>query len=105
MINNIFVSCKNHNFNINTYLTEINKKDVFEIHLAGHSINTYDNNAILIDDHGSKVSDKVWDLYKKSLQLFGKKPTLIEWDNNIPPLHTLIDESIKAEKIATTIYS
>ncbi|MBL8687333.1 MAG: DUF692 family protein, partial [Alphaproteobacteria bacterium] len=48
---------------------------------------------ILLDDHGSKVADAVWQLYKKAIDIFGIKPTLIEWDSNIPPLDILIREA------------
>jgi len=44
---------------------------------------------ILIDDHGSEVIDEVWKLYEYTLQHLGNRPTLIEWDANIPDLHTL----------------
>jgi uncharacterized protein (UPF0276 family) len=98
-INNIFVSSKNHNFSAMDYISAINGDDIFEIHLAGHSVNNYENGSILIDDHGSKVCDEVWNLYKFTIDKFGKIPTLIEWDTNIPALNILLNESSKAEVI------
>lgn len=98
-INNIFVSSKNHNFDAKHYIDSIDKNDVFEIHLAGHSVKNYKDKQILIDDHGSKVSPEVWELYDYAIAKFGKKPTLIEWDSNIPDLQILLNEAQKARNI------
>ena len=48
---------------------------------------------VLIDDHGSQVCEEVWELYRRAIARFGALPTLIEWDNNIPSLATLVAES------------
>jgi uncharacterized protein (UPF0276 family) len=98
-LNNIFVSSKNHNFNTQDYLSAINKEDIQEMHLAGFSVNNYEKGSILIDDHGSKVKDEVWDLYKNAVDKFGKKPTLIEWDTNIPEFEVLQSEAQKIQRI------
>ncbi len=52
-----------------------------------------------IDNHGSRVCAKVWDLYAEALRRFGPVPTLIEWDTDIPPLATLIDEARRADAL------
>jgi uncharacterized protein (UPF0276 family) len=98
-LNNIFVSSKNHKFNTQDYLSAINKEDIQEMHLAGFSVNNYEKGSILIDDHGSKVKDEVWDLYKNAVDKFGKKPTLIEWDTNIPEFEVLQSEAQKIQRI------
>ena len=49
-----------------------------------------------IDDHSARVADEVWTLYEEALARFGPRPTLIEWDNNIPPLAVLIEEAAHA---------
>lgn len=94
-INNIYVSCCNHRWDMDTYLKAIPPAKVKEIHLAGHSL----QGAIRIDDHGSHVCKDVWDLYQKSINLFGAVPTLIEWDTNVPALETLMGEASKAQDI------
>ncbi len=96
-VNNIAVNGHNHNFNPLEYLKILNKNDIYEIHLAGAKTNTYENKQIMIDDHGSKVSNKVWDLYQKTLNYFGNKPSLIEWDTNIPDISILLNEAKKAQ--------
>jgi hypothetical protein len=93
-INNIFVSASNHGWDALRYLESLPAHIVGEIHLAGHAIRTLPDGARLrIDDHGSRVSGEVWALYRQALRRFGPRPTLIEWDTNIPPLEVLIAEA------------
>jgi uncharacterized protein len=66
---------------------------VGELHLAGH-INTGD---MVIDDHGSRVCDAVWQIYRHAQTRFGKAPALIEWDTDIPPLVVLLEEAATAK--------
>ena len=65
---------------------------VGEFHLAGHNA----AGRIVIDDHGSRVSDGVWAVYAHALQRFGNVPTLVEWDTDIPPLPVLMGEAALA---------
>ncbi|MBC7605139.1 MAG: DUF692 family protein, partial [Ramlibacter sp.] len=51
---------------------------------------------IVIDDHGSGVSDAVWQLLEHARELFGAVPTLVEWDTDVPPLHVLLEEANRA---------
>ena len=83
-VNNIFVSASNHNFDAKNYIRNIPPDLVKEIHLAGHSVQDMNGGIVLIDDHGSKVIPEVWDLYAFTLEHIGNRPTLIEWDANIP---------------------
>ncbi|OQW70785.1 MAG: hypothetical protein BVN34_00820 [Proteobacteria bacterium ST_bin12] len=92
-INNIYVNSINHNFDPMRYIDAIPLNAVEEIHLAGFDSNGH----CLIDTHGTPVSDEVWALYEYALASFGAKPTLIEWDTDIPPLATLLREAAKAQ--------
>jgi uncharacterized protein (UPF0276 family) len=65
---------------------------VGEIHLAGHA----ELPGIVIDDHGSRVSDPVWQVYAHAVERLGAVPSLIEWDTDLPPLEVLLDEAAKA---------
>lgn len=98
-VNNIYVSCFNHGYAANDYLSVINPDFVKEYHLAGYAHKKLEAGELLIDDHGSKVHDPVWDLFDTTLDIIGLKPTLIEWDTNIPDLITLQTEAAKAQKI------
>lgn len=61
-----------------------------------------DGSVLRIDDHGSRVAAEVWDLYRHALQLYGPKPTLVEWDAHIPSLETLLDEATRAQHLIET---
>lgn len=96
-VNNIFVSACNHGFDAQGYLRALRASDVAEIHLAGHRLRTFEQGrSIRIDDHGSRVCEEVWALYAHAVALFGRVPTLIEWDTDVPPLAVLVEEAAKA---------
>ena len=98
-INNIYVSCENHNWDAIAYLKEVPAQKVGEVHLAGHAVVERDGHEIRIDDHSSKVCDGVWNLYRGFVKRAGPKPTLIEWDGDIPELDVLLCEAEKSESI------
>ena len=99
-INNLYVNSINHNFDSDLYLENIQIEMVKEIHLAGYEENIiFGNKTILIDTHSRPVYPKVWELYKKAISKFGKIPTLIEWDSDIPDLEILLSEANKAQVI------
>ena len=105
-VNNIYVSACNHKFDAKEYVDNIPSELVGEIHLAGHSLQEIGDNHILIDDHGSAVTEEVWKLYEYTLEHIGIRPTLIEWDANIPSWKILQDQAKIAdnylfEKFAT----
>lgn len=95
-VNNVYVSSRNHGFDPHTYICSLPRERVREIHLAGHSTNTYGAREILIDTHSQPVCDEVWSLYAFALKRFGPTPTLIEWDSALPPLSGLVAEAGKA---------
>lgn len=97
-VNNLFVSASNHGWSTHDYLAALPAEAIGEIHLAGHALRDFGNGQILrIDNHGSRVCGEVWDLYAEALRRFGPVPTLIEWDTDIPPFATLIDEAQRAQ--------
>ena len=70
-----------------------------EIHLAGHAVEAVGNVDLRIDDHGSQVCSEVWRLYERLIARVGPKPTLIEWDTDIPTWDVLNTEAGKAQAI------
>jgi hypothetical protein len=76
---------------------------VGEIHLAGHCHVSDAHGDIVIDDHGSRVCDAVWDLYRHAIGRFGNVPTLIEWDTDVPSLDVLLDEAWRARTHCTDV--
>jgi uncharacterized protein len=96
-VNNIYVSAHNHGWDASAYLAALPPDMVGEIHLAGHSVCALaDGRTLRIDDHGSNVIAEVWALYEEALAFFGPVPTLIEWDNHVPPLGVLLEEAKQA---------
>ena len=93
-VNNIFVSSRNHGFDPDAYLAGVPVERVVQIHLAGHQ----QRPDLIIDTHDGPVSDEVWALYARALRRFGAVSTLIEWDDAVPPLETLLAEAQKARK-------
>jgi uncharacterized protein len=98
-VNNVYVSARNLGFDAAAYLQAIPGDLVVEIHLAGHSRRDVDGIELRIDDHGSAVDRDVWALYRATLGRIGPRPTLIEWDSEIPSLTVLLEESAKADII------
>jgi uncharacterized protein (UPF0276 family) len=88
-VNNVYVSARNHDFDPREYLSKIPVDRVGQFHLAGHS----DRGAYLFDTHDAPVADGVWDLYAFAVRRFGRVPTLIEWDEHVPELERLLEES------------
>lgn len=98
-VNNVYVSARNHGFDPQTYIDAIPAEAVGEIHLAGHTVRRFDEGELLIDTHDAPVSEPVWSLYRHTIERIGPKPTLIEWDTNLPPLHVLVGEASRADRI------
>ncbi len=98
-VNNVYVSAVNHGFDARAYFDAFPFEPVGEIHLAGHAQARDQNGAFLIDDHGGPVSADVWALYRHVVAAAGPRPTLIEWDNNVPDWAELWAETAKARKI------
>lgn len=95
-VNNIYVSSHNHHFDPLAFLDGIPSNRVQQIHLAGHS---HDGN-LIIDTHDQPVADPVWALYEEAVTRFGEVATMIERDDNIPPLAELLNEMEVARELA-----
>jgi uncharacterized protein (UPF0276 family) len=96
-INNLYVNSMNHGFDAYRYLHSIPTAAVREFHLAGHTLTHCGGRDIRIDTHSTHVAPEVWQLYGVALQHFGPRPTLIEWDADIPALSVLQAEAAKAD--------
>ncbi len=92
-VNNLHVNELNLGTSARAALNAIPPDAVCEIHLAGHLV----TDRCVIDTHGDRVAPAVWALYDAALNRFGAVPTLIEWDTDLPPLETLLDEARRAQ--------
>ncbi len=100
-VNNIFVSSVNHGFDPLDYLNALPAQRVQQMHLAGHS----DCGSYIVDTHDHPVVPAVWDLYAEACKRFGPVATMIERDDDIPPLQTLIEELGIARGIAGAVFA
>ncbi|WP_431299082.1 MNIO family bufferin maturase [Tabrizicola sp. BL-A-41-H6] len=98
-VNNVFVTATNHRTNPLAYLAAFPIEAVGEIHLGGHAEEELPSGPLLIDAHGTPVADPVWALYAAVLARTGPVPTLIEWDNDVPPWPDLMAEAMRAQTL------
>jgi len=100
-VNNVYVSAANHGFDPRAYVDDFPVEHVGEIHLAGHARLDADDPAgpLLIDAHDRAVHAEVWELYNRFVKRAGARPTLVEWDNDIPVWSVLFGEAQEAESI------
>jgi uncharacterized protein len=98
-VNNVYVSAVNHGFDAQAFIDAIPAHRVRQIHLAGHE----DTGCGLIDTHDHPVADAVWALYRHALRHCGPVPTMIERDDDIPPLADLVRELNQARRIGAEL--
>lgn len=99
-VNNVYVSCVNHERSAEDYLDAFPVEAVGELHLGGHAPDVDDaGRPLLIDAHDRQVDDAVWVLYERLLERTGSLPTLVEWDNDIPAWPVLKAEAEAADRL------
>ena len=100
-VNNVYVNAVNHGFDAERYLAAMPDEAIAEIHLAGFEA----TDACLIDTHGARVAPDVWTLYRKTIARIGPRPTLIEWDIDIPEFAVLEAEAATAGAILSDCHA
>lgn len=94
-VNNLYVNQVNLGTDVEAVLAALPPEAIGEIHLAGH----LEMDGCLVDTHSRPVAEEVWSLYEAVLQRFGPRPTLIEWDADLPALGVLLGEAEKAQRL------
>ncbi|WP_417667721.1 DUF692 domain-containing protein [Roseibium sp.] len=103
-VNNVHVSCVNHQNSATDYLDAFPIEHVGELHLGGHAPDEDDaGRPLLIDAHDRAVDEAVWQLYERVLERTGPLPTLIEWDNDVPAWPVLLQEAEAANEIINRV--
>jgi uncharacterized protein (UPF0276 family) len=100
-VNNIFVGAYNHGYDPQDFIDGVPADSVIQMHVAGHS----DMGDYIVDTHDHPVRPEVWALYRAALARFGPVSTMIERDDNIPPLAELVDELDQARAIAADVFA
>ena len=103
-VSNAYLSAANMGYDAYAYIDAFPAHAVAEIHLGGFT--REDDEAtpggqILIDTHAGAIAEPAWDLYAHALRRFGRRPTLIEWDNELPSFSRLLAEAERADAVAT----
>lgn len=100
-VENLYVNVRNLGVDAEAFIQAIPAAAVKEYHLAGYSV----RNGCLVDTHNHPVYPEVWKLYEHVLRRIGPRPTLIEWDTDIPALHELMGEAAKAQQRLETCHA
>ena len=95
-INNICVSSVNHGFDAAAYIAAVPWHRVLYVHVAGY---TRRPDGMLHDTHDAPVADDVWALYARAWSVGGPFPTILEWDDAIPPFDVAVAEVLKARQV------
>ncbi len=102
-VSNVFLSAANMGYDAYAYIDAFPAHAVAEIHLGGFTREADEatpGGEILIDTHAGAIAEPVWDLYAHALRRFGPRPTLIEWDNDLPSFTQLLAEAARADAVA-----
>ena len=91
-LNNLWANAINFGDDPETELLSYRRDSVRGFHLAGCTREQGDAGDVYIDYHGEAVHEPVWELYRTALRAFGPWPTLLEWENNVPPLQRTLQE-------------
>ncbi len=95
-VNNVYVSGFNHGFDPHEFIDALPAERIQQIHLAGHS----NCGSHIIDTHDAPIIDEVWKLYGYTIEALGPVATMIERDDHIPGLATLVSELDQVRKVA-----
>lgn len=101
-VSNVYLSGHNMGYDPYRYIDGLPADAIAELHLGGFTPEDDEANPggiLLVDTHATGIASPVWDLYAHALRRFGAKPTIIEWDNEIPPLATLVGEARRADDV------
>jgi uncharacterized protein (UPF0276 family) len=102
-VSNVYLSARNLGYDAYRYIDGLPANAIGELHLGGFAAKEDAPNPgskFLVDTHATAVAGSVWNLYAHAIRRFGPKPTLIEWDNDIPPLAVLLDQAGVADIVA-----
>ena len=94
-VNNVYVSARNQRLDARRFIDSLPGRYVAEIHLAGFT----SSDEVLIDTHNRPVAAEVWALFARAIERFGRRPALIEWDTDLPPLALLVAEAGHAQAL------
>jgi len=105
-VSNVHLSAHNMGYDAYEYIDRMPADAIDELHLGGFTPEEDQASPgaeLWVDTHAARLTDPAWQLYRYAILRFGRKPTLIEWDADIPPFATLLSEASRADQIATGV--
>jgi uncharacterized protein len=93
-VNNAYVNSLNFGFDVDAWMARVPLERVVQIHVAGHEAMVLPEigGTLIVDTHGAPVPDPVLDLLGRVLLRTGPVPVVLERDQAIPALATLVRE-------------
>ncbi|MGE0445131.1 MAG: DUF692 domain-containing protein [Vicinamibacterales bacterium] len=104
-VSNVFLSGHNMGYDPFRFIDQIPAEAVVELHMGGFTAEEDPGNSggtVLIDTHAAPGADGAWTLYRHAVSRFGAVPTIIEWDNDLPPLSRLVAEAATADQVCAS---
>lgn len=99
-VSNVVLSAHNMGYDPYAYLDRLPAHAVMEFHLGGFTAEHEDDGGmLLVDTHGTHVAESAWELFGHAVRRFGPRPTIIEWDNDLPPLATLLEQAARGDAV------
>lgn len=105
-VSNVYLSGHNMGYDPYGFINGLPADAIAELHLGGFTPEVDEANpgaTLLVDTHAANVAEPVWDLYGHAIRRFGMQPAIIEWDNEIPPLATLVGEAHRADTVRAAV--
>jgi hypothetical protein len=99
-INNVYVNAENHGYDPRAFIDALPLDRVVQLHMAGHQRLP----DVIIDTHGDHVVDPVLELFQYTIAKTGPVATLLEWDNDIPPIETMVAENDKIRRAGVAVH-
>jgi len=105
-VSNIYLSAHNMGYDARQYLDQLPAGAIGEFHLGGFTPEEDEaQEIVLVDTHAAAIAQPAWDLYAYAVERIGLRPTLIEWDNDIPELATLVAQAARADEIVSNVFA
>ncbi len=99
-VTNAYLNGKFHGYDSYEFIKSLPLHRVGQMHLAGWEPDT---DGSIIDSHDAPVPPEVWDLFKKTIALTGPSSVLVEWDESLPSVDRLLEETVCADKIIAEV--
>ena len=94
-VNNVYVNARNFGDDAGRFIDQVPSERIVQYHLGGHT----DLGSHVVDTHATAMIDPVLDLFARAVERHGPRPTIVEWDADLPSLDTLLAERERAEAI------